>query len=124
MELPSSQDGKVADPFYLIVSLRTLLALTPMGLITVQERRREGQKNLSNVVRVVSREWQLWIKQGGQRSAPHGSKSIGFKKTDPTDKGFKEGRRNGIPPETSAARIQPNSTWENRRRAIGKAGGG
>jgi hypothetical protein len=29
MELPSSLDGKVADPFYLIVSLGTLLALTP-----------------------------------------------------------------------------------------------
>jgi hypothetical protein len=29
MELPSSLDGKVADPFYLIVSLGTPLALTP-----------------------------------------------------------------------------------------------
>jgi hypothetical protein len=94
-----------------------------MGLITVQERRREGQKNLPNVVRIVSREWQLWIKRGGQRSAPHGSKAIGFKKTDPTDKGFKEGRKNGIPPDTSEARIQPHNTWENRRKAIGKAGG-
>ena len=36
-----------------------------MGLLTVQERRREGQKNLPNVVRIVSREWQLWIKRGG-----------------------------------------------------------
>jgi hypothetical protein len=63
-----------------------------MGLITVQERRREGQKNLPNVVRVVSREWQLWIKRGGQMNPPHGSKPIGFKKTDPTDKGFKSRR--------------------------------
>jgi hypothetical protein len=29
MELPSSLDGKVANPFYLIVSLGTPLALTP-----------------------------------------------------------------------------------------------
>jgi hypothetical protein len=29
MELPSSLDGKVADPFYLIVSLGTPFALTP-----------------------------------------------------------------------------------------------
>jgi hypothetical protein len=94
-----------------------------MGLITVQERRREGQKNLPNVVRVVSREWQLWIKRGGQRIGSPGSKAIGFKKTDPTDKGFKSRRENGIPPETSEPRIQPQSTWENRRRAIGKAGG-
>jgi hypothetical protein len=75
------------------------------------------------VVRIVSREWQLWIKRGGQRSSPHGSKSIGFKKIDPTDKGFKSRRENGIPPEASEPRIQPQSTWENRRRAIGNAGG-
>jgi hypothetical protein len=30
MELPLNLDGKVADPFYLIVSLGTLLALTPI----------------------------------------------------------------------------------------------
>jgi hypothetical protein len=52
-----------------------------LGLLTVQERRREGQKNLPNVVRIVSREWQLWIKRGGQRNGPQGSKGIGFKKT-------------------------------------------
>jgi hypothetical protein len=98
-------------------------AAAAMGLITVQERRREGQKNLPNVVRIVSREWQLWIKRGGQRNAPHGSKPIGFKKTDPTDKGFKRRGENGIPPVASEARIQPHNTWENRRRAIGKAGG-
>src|SRR4051812_49485568 len=28
-----------------------------LGLVTVEERRREGRRNLSNVVRVVSREW-------------------------------------------------------------------
>src|SRR5215208_2801706 len=31
-----------------------------LGLLTVQERRREGQKNLPNVLRVVSREWLSW----------------------------------------------------------------
>ncbi len=98
-------------------------AAAAMGLITVQERRREGQKNLPNVVRVVNREWQLWIKRGGQRNAPQGSKGIGFKKTDPTDKGFKERSKNGIPPAASEARIQSRSAWENRRKAIGKAGG-
>ena len=94
-----------------------------LGLLTVQERRREGQKNLPNVVRIVTREWQLWIKRGGQRNGPQGSRGIGFKKIDPTDKRFKESRKNGIPPEASEPRIQPQRTWENRRRAIGKAGG-
>jgi hypothetical protein len=95
-----------------------------MGLLTVQERRRQGQKNLPNVVRIVSREWQLWIKRGGQRNAPPASKSIGFKKTDPTDKGFKRRAENGIPPEASEPRIQPQSTWENRKRVFGRAEGG
>jgi hypothetical protein len=99
-------------------------AAAAMGLITVQERRREGQKNLPNVARIVSREWQLWIKQGGQRNAPQGSKPIGFKKTDPTDKGFKEGRRNGIPPATSEARIQTHNTWENRKKGFRQSRGG
>jgi hypothetical protein len=47
-----------------------------LGLITVQERRREGQVNLPNVVRVVSREWLQWLR-------------IGCKKSDPTVKEFK-----------------------------------
>jgi hypothetical protein len=94
-----------------------------MGLLTVQERRREGQKNLPNVVRIVSREWQLWIKRGGQRNSPQGSKGIGFKKTDPTGKGFKRRGESGIPPAASEPRIQPQSTLESRRMAIGKAGG-
>jgi hypothetical protein len=93
-----------------------------MGLLTVQERRREGQKNLPNVVRIVSREWQLWIKRGGQRNAPQVYGGIGFKKTDPTDKGFKRRGESGIPPGTSEPRFQPQSTWETREKAIGKAG--
>jgi hypothetical protein len=94
-----------------------------MGLLTVQERRRQGQKNLPNVVRIVSREWQLWIKRGGQRNAPPGSTAIGFKKTDPTDKGFKRRGENGIPLGASETKFQRQSAWENRRKAIGKAGG-
>jgi hypothetical protein len=44
------------------------------GLLVVQERRREGRRNAPNIVRIVSREWQSWIKRGG-----------GFKKNSPTD---------------------------------------
>ena len=50
-----------------------------LGLLTVQERRREGHKNLPNVVRIVSREWQLWIKRGGQRKGLQGSEGKGLK---------------------------------------------
>ena len=49
-----------------------------LGLLTVEERRREGRKNLPNVIRVVSREWLSWIQRGGRRG-------IGVKKLTPTD---------------------------------------
>jgi len=104
-------------------SQNALKVASTLGLLTVQERRREGQKNLPNVVRIVSREWQIWIKRGGQRIGSPGSKAIGFKKTDPTDKGFKRRGESGIPPAASEPRIQSQSTLESRRRAIGKAGG-
>src|SRR5215212_9130364 len=32
-----------------------------LGLLTVQERRREGRRNLPNVVRIVSKEWTSWL---------------------------------------------------------------
>jgi hypothetical protein len=41
-----------------------------LGLVTIQERRREGQKNLPNVIRVVSREWLQWLRIGCKKSAP------------------------------------------------------
>lgn len=88
-------------------------AAAAMGLLTVQERRREGQKNLPNVVRIVSREWLQWIRWGGHSGGRSASKSIGFKKTDPTDKGFSRGRENGIPPEASVPQSIPESALKN-----------
>src|SRR4051794_7417207 len=34
---------------------------TRLGLLTVEERRREGRRNLPNVIRIVSREWLQWL---------------------------------------------------------------
>lgn len=45
-----------------------------LGLLTVQERRRDGRRNEANVVRIVSASWLAWIKRAG-----------GFKKNSPTD---------------------------------------
>jgi hypothetical protein len=87
-------------------------AAAVLGLVTVQERRREGQKNLPNVVRIVSREWQQWIKRGGQAGGRPGSKSIGFKKLDPTDKEFEQRRENGIPSEASEPETRSQNTWK------------
>jgi hypothetical protein len=60
----------------------TLRLAESMGLVTIEERRQRGQKNLPNVVRVVSREWRSWIEArpkgsiGGKTIAPTGTKAI------------------------------------------------
>jgi hypothetical protein len=36
-----------------------------LGLVTVQERRRRGQRSLTNLVRVVSGEWLTWLRRAG-----------------------------------------------------------
>src|SRR3954447_23601758 len=38
-----------------------------LGLLTVQDRRREGQKNLPNIIRVIGREWLAWLRAGARR---------------------------------------------------------
>src|SRR3954469_13361021 len=52
-----------------------------LGLMTVEERRREGRRNLPNVVRIMSREWLQWLARG--------PKPIGVKKITPTAKADK-----------------------------------
>ena len=48
------------------------------GLAVIVERRRPGGPNLTNVVRIISREWLAWIVRGG-----------GCKKPNPTDSSYK-----------------------------------
>src|SRR4051812_2228915 len=35
-----------------------------LGLLTIEERRREGRRNLPNVIRIVSKEWTTWLARG------------------------------------------------------------
>jgi hypothetical protein len=56
-----------------------------LGLLTVQERRREGRKNDTNVIRILSKEWTLWLTKGGRPARPKAEALIGFKKASPTD---------------------------------------
>jgi hypothetical protein len=43
-----------------------------LGLLSIEERRRPGRKNLPNLVRVLSREWLTWIRIGrGRRTEPN-----------------------------------------------------
>ena len=64
------------------------------GYLTIEERRRDKRPNLSNVVRVVSREWLLWIERGRKNSSadrgnanPSASQGGGSKKMESTDIG-------------------------------------
>ncbi|GAN52314.1 hypothetical protein ME121_6445 [Methylobacterium sp. ME121] len=57
------------------------------GLLTIQERRRQGRKNDPNVIRVISREWLAWLRRGGRSAAPALLGSIGCRKVHPTDTG-------------------------------------
>src|ERR671916_3209648 len=54
-----------------------------LGLLTVEERRREGRRNLPNVVRIVSKEWATWLKRGGGASRSAAEPLIGVKKSPP-----------------------------------------
>ncbi len=57
-----------------------------LDLITVGERRRPGQPNLPNVIKVVSREWQTWLARGPRHATGKaGPREGGFRNTDPTD---------------------------------------
>jgi hypothetical protein len=57
-----------------------------LGLLTIEERRREGRRNLPNVVRIVSKEWTIWLARGGRSSRRQAEPLIGCKKMRPTDK--------------------------------------
>src|SRR4051794_2740349 len=37
-----------------------------LGLLTVEERRRKGRRNLPNVIRITSKEWTIWLARGGR----------------------------------------------------------
>jgi len=94
-----------------------------LGLLTVQERRRQGQKNLPNVVRIVSREWTQWLARGPKSGRPMVPKPIGVGNFTPTDsRQRKEGaayRPQGlsmkkVPATHGSNRSRP--AWDNSKR--------
>ena len=85
-------------------------------IISVQERRRKGQRSLTNIIRIVSTEWLTWLRRGPRRPAMPfdqrsgvGSKCTPIKKLSSTDTSKKEreadapGRREGISMRKEAA---------------------
>src|SRR4051794_20180362 len=74
-----------------------LRAARGLGLLTVEERRLTAWRNAPNVVRLVSREWQAWLRL----RAPKGGRGGGckFPKATPTQENNK------------GALVQRNRTW-------------
>ncbi len=73
-----------------------------LGLVTITERRREGARNLPNVVRVVSREWLAWIEHRAKARERHGIGCSTVHATDNADFLKRRARKDsgGAPPGT------------------------
>ena len=87
-----------------------------VGLLTVEERRREGRRNLPNIVRVISKEWTSWLARGGRSSRPHADPPIGCKKIHPTDSRNKKDPLHTSEPVIAARRRQADPAVHNRER--------
>jgi hypothetical protein len=86
-----------------------------LGLLTVEERRREGRRNLPNVVRIVSKEWTSWLARGGRSSRPHAEPLIGCKKIHPTDSQDKKDPSHMSEPVFAARGQQAGSAVQHRK---------
>ena len=87
-----------------------------LGLLTVEERRREGRRNLPNIVRIVSKEWTSWLARGGRSSRPTAEAPIGCKKMRPTDSRDKKDPSRMSEPLFAARRQQAGSAVHHRKR--------
>src|SRR4051794_35250579 len=87
-----------------------------LGLLTVQGRRREGRRNLPNVVRIVSKEWTSWLAGGGRSSRPTAGPVIGCKKMRPTDSSYKTQRARASEPVFAAEGQQAGLAVHSRER--------
>jgi hypothetical protein len=83
-----------------------------LGLVSIMERRRPGQKNLPNVVKVIDREWLQWMAKGPRSERPSSPKGIGVKKLAPTDTRVSLKGKSGIPPRLSEPNQGSLSTSE------------
>src|SRR5215207_2555625 len=86
-----------------------------LGLLTVQERRREGRRNLPNIIRIVSKEWTMWLARGGRGSRPAAEPLIGVKKITPTDSSYKTQRSRTTEPVIAAGGQQADSAVHNEK---------
>src|SRR3954451_6992799 len=87
-----------------------------LGLLTIEERRREGRRNLPNVTRIVSKEWTTWLARGERASPPKAEAPIGCKKIRPTDSKDKKDPSHTSEPLFAARGQQAGSAVHNRER--------
>ena len=87
-----------------------------LGLLTIEERRREGRRNLPNVVRIVAKEWTTWLARGGRSNPQSAEPLIGCKKMRPTDSSYKNQRSRTSEPSFAAGRQQAGSAVHNGER--------
>jgi len=94
------------------------------GLVTIQERRREGRVNLTNVVRVVSAEWLQWLAIGPRHKPAGRPEGIGYKNFAPTVKTFKYlGNSRAREKQNRPAATPPNSARKEGPPSAGLAAG-
>jgi len=84
-----------------------------VGLIRVIERRRQGQKNLPNVIHVTSAEWLAWIKRG-PKASPMAFRSLGIGSISvaPTYTSNKKGSPKKAIDRSHAPISGPDSTYQ------------
>src|SRR4051795_3133380 len=80
-----------------------------LGLLTIEERRREGLRNLPNAIRTISKEWMSWLARGGRSTRLQAEPGIGCKKLRPTDKDYKNQRSRASEPLIAARGQQAGS---------------
>src|SRR3954447_11663678 len=78
-----------------------------LGLLTIEERRRDGRRNLPNVIRIVAKAWTVWLTRGGRSgrppAEPKADPRLGCKKLRPTDRSYKS-QRSGLSEPPFAAK--------------------
>src|SRR3954465_340044 len=87
-----------------------------LELLTVEERRREGRRNLPNVIRIVSKEWTSWLARGGGAGRPPAPPLIGCKNLRPTDNRDKRDPSRRSEAVFAAERQQADSAAQHRQR--------
>jgi hypothetical protein len=79
---------------------RAIRLAARMGLLSIEERPRPGRKHLTNLVRVRSMEWRVWLRlDRGHGKVPHGHqdiKSFGMKRAGGGERAtWRSGERSG-----------------------------